>query len=499
MPLTRAKNTKASGVQSALTHIRGTVSSKSLTSQAVKRKTDGHRKVLGDATNKSSVLTQRKTNLISLKRTASASAKQSTVLVKKESLKRTVTDEESSSRPEFTGHDGFTLVPLDVWRLEMREDLISKQKFHDQEASNKENHIESPDFSLGIFEYMKWREERFPMAQYLTKQQPDSPELFRQSGFNERDRKMLIDWMVEFQEIQETTHETLYLAVRLCDYYFGRRQVNRDQLQLFAFVGYLLASKFEERWPPTFEDMIYLSEDSYSREDFIKAELDMLKVLDFDINIPISYRYLRRYAKVIGMDMKAMTVARFYLELTLQEYQYVTEQQSHLAAAALWITLTTLGYVSETRQRGHPRHTRKYWCDLLSFYTGAHEWELIGLAKRMAQTAREVQQECAPLHNEFDDEPANDKICKVIYNKYASETFFMAAREPIPTNSDIDIHVRRCESERIDFEAVQEPQVKRQSFGSEVRRNTSRLRKMTLRSSVTPMDGGGSDEENKEN
>ena len=34
----------------------------------------------------------------------------------------------------------------------------------------------------------------------------------------------------------------------------------------------------------------------------------------------------------------------FYLELTLQEYQYVSESQSKLAAAALWIALSTLGY-----------------------------------------------------------------------------------------------------------------------------------------------------------
>jgi len=493
MPLTRAtKNTKTTG---AMSQIRSQITSKTTTSMAVKRKPDG-RKVLGDATNKSVGLSRRKPNL-ALKRSATGDAcVKKFQTISKDAKQRPV---EEDSRPKFQGHAEFTFVPLDVWRLEMREELIAKGKFHDQELINKENHIESPDFSLGIFEYMKWREERFPVNEYLTPASSGSMQSFKQTGFNERDRKMLIDWMVEFQEIQETTHETLYLAVRLCDYYFGQRQVSREKLQLFAFVGYLLASKFEERWPPTFEDMIYLSEDSYTRDDFIKAELDMLKVLDFDINIPISYRYLRRYAKCIGMDMKAMTVARFYLELTLQEYQFVGEQQSKLAAAALWITLSTLGYVSETRSRSQSpvRHTKKYWCDLLSFYTGVHEWEIIDLAKRMAQAAREVQEECASLQNDFDDDQANDKVCKVIYNKYASETFFMVARERIPTVEEISIHVRRCESERIDFEVVQEPQVKRQSFGSEVRRTNSRLRKMTLRSSTTPPHMA--DENDKEN
>ena len=73
----------------------------------------------------------------------------------------------------------------------------------------------------------------------------------------------------------------------------------------------------------------------------------MLKAVDFDLNIPISYRYLRRYSKCIGMDMKSLTVSRFYLELTLQEYEFVAEKQSLLAAACLWISLYTLGYVSK--------------------------------------------------------------------------------------------------------------------------------------------------------
>jgi len=244
-----------------------------------------------------------------------------------------------------------------------------------------------------------------------------------------------------------------------------------------------MGSKFEERWPPTFEDMIYLSEDAYRREDFVTAELDMLKVIDFDINVPISYRYLRRYAKVVGMDMKSLTVARFYLELTLQEYDYVTESQSKLAAAALWIALSTLGYDVSRRQKSTTgvRYNKKYWTDLLSYYTGFHEWEVVELARRMAGTARDIQFQCKDLDPDDIEEIEDDKICKIIYNKYASATFFEVAKLKIPEDQNITLHMRRCESERIDFEATQEPQVKRRSSGC-----SSRLRKMTLRSSTTP-------------
>ena len=132
-------------------------------------------------------------------------------------------------------------------------------------------------------------------------------------------------------------------------------------VSIFPTVVHLLASKFEERWPPTFDDMIYLSENAYTRDDFIKTEMKMLAVLDFDINIPTSYRYLRRYAKCVGMDMASLTCARFYLELSLVDYQFVTESQSKMAAAALWIALSTLGYDADKRQRSAKvRHDKKY-------------------------------------------------------------------------------------------------------------------------------------------
>ena len=118
-----------------------------------------------------------------------------------------------------------------MWRTDLRQELIQRGKFHDQEAVNLQNPNESPHFALGIFEYMKWREEKFAVTPYFEEHPV-------QKGFTVQDRTTLVDWMVEFQEIQETNHETLYLAVKLADYYFSKTFVTRDKLQLVAFVAY---------------------------------------------------------------------------------------------------------------------------------------------------------------------------------------------------------------------------------------------------------------------
>lgn len=46
------------------------------------------------------------------------------------------------------------------------------------------------------------------------------------------------------------------------------------------------------------EDFLYICDDAYKREELISTEASILQTLAFDINIPIPYRFLRRYAKV---------------------------------------------------------------------------------------------------------------------------------------------------------------------------------------------------------
>ena len=46
------------------------------------------------------------------------------------------------------------------------------------------------------------------------------------------------------------------------------------------------------------DDFLYLCDDAYTRDDLLRMERDILKVLDYDVNMPIAYRFLRRLARV---------------------------------------------------------------------------------------------------------------------------------------------------------------------------------------------------------
>lgn len=111
-------------------------------------------------------------------------------------------------------------------------------------------------------------------------------------------RSLLVDWMVEIQESFELNHETLYLGVKLVDLYLSKMTVSKETLQLVGAAAMFVASKYDERIPPLIDDFLYICDGAYTRKELIRMEINLLKVCDFNLGIPISYRFLRRYARV---------------------------------------------------------------------------------------------------------------------------------------------------------------------------------------------------------
>lgn len=43
----------------------------------------------------------------------------------------------------------------------------------------------------------------------------------------------------------------------------------------------LIASKYEDIYPPPIQDFVYITDNAYSQKDIIQMEFDILKELDF--------------------------------------------------------------------------------------------------------------------------------------------------------------------------------------------------------------------------
>jgi cyclin B len=88
-----------------------------------------------------------------------------------------------------------------------------------------------------------------------------------QPHINERMRSILVDWLVEVHLKFKLVPETLYLTINLIDRYLTRENVSRPKLQLVGVTSLLIASKYEEIYPPELRDLVYICDRAYTKTE----------------------------------------------------------------------------------------------------------------------------------------------------------------------------------------------------------------------------------------
>ena len=71
----------------------------------------------------------------------------------------------------------------------------------------------------------------------------------------------------------------------------------------------MIAGKYEEIYPPTVKDYVYITDKAYTREDLLRMEQDLIFALEFNFSVPSSYRFLERFAKITELPGKAFSLA----------------------------------------------------------------------------------------------------------------------------------------------------------------------------------------------
>ena len=66
----------------------------------------------------------------------------------------------------------------------------------------------------------------------------------------------------------------------------------------------------QERNPPTLEDFGVICGDAYTDAQILKMERVLCAELEYEVYMPHSYSFLRRYGKCINADMRQLTIGR---------------------------------------------------------------------------------------------------------------------------------------------------------------------------------------------
>ncbi|TFK22380.1 nime/cyclinb [Coprinopsis marcescibilis] len=225
------------------------------------------------------------------------------------------------------------------------------------------------DDPLMVSEYVHDVCEYWKKTEVETLPKPDYMDL--QTEITWEHRGILVDWLLQVHARFNLLPESLFLTVNLLDRFLEKRPISLNKLQLVGLACFFVASKFEETCAPSVNEIVFLADNQYSVAEVIKAEMYILKVLEWDLRCPGPMSWLRRGSKADDCETTARTVAKYLLEIACIERRLVGIVPSHIAAAALWLGRLAVG--------------REDWTPTLERYTTFSEQKIIPVATIMLE------------------------------------------------------------------------------------------------------------------
>ncbi|XP_073439336.1 cyclin-A1 [Dendrobates tinctorius] len=223
------------------------------------------------------------------------------------------------------------------------------QYLPEEEASETDPDVSAvAEYIDEIHHYLREAEVKHRPKPFYMRKQPDITSAMR---------TVLVDWLAEVREEYKLRSETLFLAINYLDRFLSCMSVLRGKLQLVGTAAMLLASKYEEIYPPDVDEFVYITDDTYTKKQLLRMEHLLLKVLTFDLTVPTINQFLLQYTHKQSVSTKTEHLAMYMSELTLlQDEPFLKYLPSVTAAAAYALANYTINQL--------------FWPDTLQAFTG---------------------------------------------------------------------------------------------------------------------------------
>ncbi|KQK23002.1 hypothetical protein BRADI_1g70627v3 [Brachypodium distachyon] len=201
-----------------------------------------------------------------------------------------------------------------------------------------------------------------------------------QKDINAKMRGILVNWLVEVAEEFRLQADTLYLAVTYVDRFLTAIAVPRNKLQLLGVASLFVAAKYEEINPPKVNKFSDITDSTYTNQQVVKMEADILKYLNFEVGSPTIRTFLWRFIACCGGNCGSAKQLEFmcsYLaELSLLDYDCIKFLPSVVAAACLFVARFTISPKTRPWNSTLQRNTGYKVSDLKSCILRIHDLQL---------------------------------------------------------------------------------------------------------------------------
>ena len=190
------------------------------------------------------------------------------------------------------------------------------------------------DYGNDIFNHIK-RNEKINIFDYSSR---DLFKLQDKKYFNEKNRSIIFQWLVKNNHKWRLKDDTIFMAMNIMDRYISMFKVDNKEFQLVGISSYLIASKYEDIYPPYVDELCQICNFIYTIDDIIKKEYEILAGLNFDILYNSSYKFLTFLHSIVENENKKLFyLAQFILELSLENVEILEYSQIKRALASLLI------------------------------------------------------------------------------------------------------------------------------------------------------------------
>lgn len=261
----------------------------------------------------------------------------------------------------------------------------------------------------------------------------------RQPYLSVKMRAILMDWLVELSEEYNFSPKTLQLAVILVDKCLACGPpsgmlsfdvesssasffvVGREFLQCVGCACMWIASKIEETDPPVVMDFVYISDNSYSKEQITDMELTVCTALGFRLAQVTPFHFVvellrascacgSRSCGVENSLLKHMVL--YLLELSILPHELAHVRPSLKAAAAVYVARVNLGIRS--------RDNASYWSKTLEYYSG--------------YDISDLEETAITIHRYH--RVAEESSLKGAFSKYSKKKYSCVSLKTVPLESE---------------------------------------------------------------
>ena len=129
------------------------------------------------------------------------------------------------------------------------------------------------------------------------------------------------------------------MIIYILNKYLSLENISKNKFQLLGISSILISCKHEEIDIPKINDLIYITDNSYSKEDVIKMESDILKKLNFSFLFPTPLNFFELISIFLEFDQTKIYMGKYLMESFLIDDKYVKYKASIISCACAYVVM----------------------------------------------------------------------------------------------------------------------------------------------------------------